>query len=309
MEKYYDRRMDEKFALKVASDWGSIEFKDHISRSEGSIMKIASTEVISVPPTISIFGSAATMTKYRFRRLPVADPGTGRLIGIVGSTDILDFLGGGEKAKLLTEKYSGNFLAAINESVSEIMVNDVVTLTTGASIEDGLKKIIESRIGGIIIVDEDNSLRGIVTERDFVNIVAGKKTGISASEVMTMKVITTTSGTPLEDASKIMLRNSFRRLPVTSQNFLEGIITSRMILNFMGNGGLFKKIIKNEVSEVLKTRVSEIMSKDVPTASKEADLGEVAYIMESKKTGTVCITEDSTLLGIVTERDIIKSIA
>ncbi len=309
MERFYDRKKDEKYSVKVASDWGTIEFKDHITRTEGSIMTIASTNVVTVPPTMSIKGAAETMTKFRFRRLPVSDPGTNRLLGIIGSSDILDFLGGGEKARLLTNKYEGNILAAINESVSEIMVNDVVTLTNEASVEDGLKKILESRIGGIVIIDDAKVIRGIVTERDFVNIVAGKKTGIYASDIMTKEVITTTPGTTLEDAARIMVRNSFRRLPVTSQGFLEGILTSRTILNFLGNGEIFKKIVKNEVKEVLKTRVSEIMSRALPTASEDADLGEIATIMENQRTGTVCIAEDSKLLGIVTERDIVRAIA
>ncbi len=308
MEKLYDRKRDEKYSVAMASDWGTVEFKDHISRREGSIMSIASTNVVTVPPTMSIKSAAETMTKYRFRRLPVVDPGTGRLLGIIGSSDIIDFLGGGEKAKLLTQKYEGNFLAAINEPVSEIMVNDVVTLTTDASVEDALSTILKSRIGGVLVVDEDEIVRGIVTERDFVNLIAGKKTGITAEQAMTQKVITATPGTTLGDAAKIMVRNSFRRLPVVSQDFLEGILTSRMIINFLGNGDVFKKIVMNRVDEVLKTRISEIMRKDVATSGKEADLGEVAQKMIDKGMGTVCIVEDSRLKGIITERDIIKAL-
>lgn len=308
MEKLYDRKRDEKYSVNIASDWGTVEFRGHISRREGSIMSLASTNVVSVPPTMSIKSAAETMTKYRFRRLPVVDPGTGRLLGIIGSSDIIDFLGGGEKARLLTEKYEGNFLAAINEPVSEIMVTDVVTLTTDASIEDALSTILKSRIGGVIVVDEDEIVRGIVTERDFVNLIAGKKTGITAEQVMTTRVITATPGTTLGDAAKIMVRNSFRRLPVVSQGFLEGILTSRMILSFLGNGDVFRKIVMNRVDEVLKTRISEIMRKDVTTSAREADLGEVAQRMMDKGMGTVCIVEDSRLLGIVTERDIVKAL-
>lgn len=309
MEKYYDWKRGDRYAVAGGvSERGPLEFKDHISRREGSIMSLASTRVVSVPPTMSIKGAAETMTSYRFRRLPIVDPGTNRVIGIMGSTDIIDFLGGGEKARLLTEKHNGNFLAAINESVSKVMVNDVVTLPTTASIEDALKMILGGRVGGVVVVDEDYSLEGVVTERDFLDIVAGKKTGIQASEVMSTSVISTTLGTTLGDAAKIMVRNSFRRLPVTRQGFLEGMITSRRILDFLGNGEVFNKIVKNQVEEILNTRVEEIMFRDVTTAFGEADLGEIALLMEEKGTGTVCIVEDSRLLGILTERDIAKAL-
>lgn len=307
MEKEHDWKREEKYAIAGGvNDRGPLEFKDHISRKEGSIMSMASTNVVSVPPTMSIKGAAETMTRYRFRRLPVVDPGTNRVKGIIGSTDILDFLGGGEKAQLLTEKYGGNFLAAINESVDQVMVNDVITLPSTASVEDALKEITGSRIGGIVVVDEDNSIKGVVTEKDFIDLIAGKKTGIQASEAMSSRVISTTPGTALGDATKIMVRNSFRRLPVTSQDFLEGMITSRIILDFLGNGEIFKKIVKNEVNEILDTKVREIMDEDVPVASQDTDLGELASLMEERGTGTVCIVQDSKLLGIITERDIVK---
>ncbi|WP_457554568.1 CBS domain-containing protein [Candidatus Pyrohabitans sp.] len=306
-EEHVDVKRKEKYTISQARDRGSLDFSSHISNKTGSVMSIATTEVVTVPPTMTIKGAAETMTKYRFRRLPVTDPGTRKLLGIIGSSDIIDLLGGNQKTRLISEKYGGNFLAAINEAVHEIMVTDVVALPMSASIDEALQEILRSRIGGVVIVDDENRVKGIVTERDFVHLLADKRTGKLVEEYMTRKVITTTPGTTLGDAAKIMVRNSFRRLPVVSQGFLEGLLTTRMIIEFIGRNHIFEKIVRNRFDEVLKTRVSEIMSKNVPTVKEGTDLGEVARIIEDTGVGTVCVVEDSRLLGIITERDLLRA--
>ncbi len=306
-EEHVDVKRKEKYTISQARDRGSLDFSSHISNKTGSVMSIATTEVVTVPPTMTIKGAAETMTKYRFRRLPVTDPGTRKLLGIIGSSDIIDLLGGNQKTRLISEKYGGNFLAAINEAVHEIMVTDVVALPMSASIDEALQEILRSRIGGVVIVDDENRVKGIVTERDFVHLLADKRTGKLVEEYMTRKVITTTPGTTLGDAAKIMVRNSFRRLPVVSQGFLEGLLTTRMIIEFIGRNHIFEKIVRNRFDEVLKTRVSEIMSKKVPTVKEGTDLGEVARIIEDTGVGTVCVVEDSRLLGIITERDLLRA--
>ncbi len=292
-----------------SGDYGPLSFKSKVSKKAGSIMTIASTNVVTIPPTMTIKGAIDTMTKYRFRRLPVVDAGTNRLIGIIGSSDIIEFLGGGDKAKLLLKKHNGNFLASINDSVREIMATDVITVDMSASIEDALSLILNSRIGGVVIVDDENRVKGIVTERDFVFLLAEKVTGKKVEDYMTRNVITVTPGTRLGDACKIMVRNSFRRLPVVSVGFLEGILTTRMIINFLGKNEIFEKIKNNSIEDVLNIRVSEIMSKNVPTVTKDKDLGDVARIMEETGFGTVCVVEDGKLIGILTERDIVRALA
>ena len=306
--EHVDVKRKEKYTISQARDRGSLDFQSHISNKSGTIMNIATKDVVTVPPTMTIKGAAETMTRYRFRRLPVADPGTKKLIGIIGSSDIIDLLGGNEKTRLISEKYGGNFLAAINESIHEIMVTDVVTLPTSASIDDALREISNSKIGGVVVVDDEERVTGIVTERDFVYLMAEKKTGKTVEEYMTRKVITTTKGTTLGDAAKMMVRNSFRRLPVVSQGFLEGLLTSRMIIEFIGRNHIFEKIVKNRLDEVLKTRVSEIMSRDVPTVTPDVDLGDVARMIEETGVGTVCVVEDSRLRGIITERDLVRAL-
>jgi CBS domain-containing protein len=300
------RRFLDKTSMTQSRERGSNEFESRLVETEGSLMSLVNRDVVTVSPTTTIKAAAEAMTTRGFRRLPVADPGTRRLLGIIGSSDIIDFLGGGEKFKLIQERNKGNFLAAINEPVKKIMEKNVLAARRDASVKEALSVLRNSRRGGLVIVDEENLVKGIVTERDFVLLLANKVTGEKAGNCMTNKVITATPDTTLGDVVKAMVRNSFRRLPIVSRDNLAGIVTTRMIISFLGRNGIFSNLVGNTVEEVLKTRCRSVMSTKVAKVSREDDLGYVAGVLKDAGVGTACVVKDSRLEGIITERDIIN---
>ena len=111
----------------------------------GNIVSIATRHVVTAPPTMRIFGAIETLTQWGIRRLPIVDPGTHRLKGIITARDVVDFFGGGEMFNLINVKHDGNFLAAINERVSKIMETDVRTLTLHSDISDAINIIVQNR--------------------------------------------------------------------------------------------------------------------------------------------------------------------
>ena len=117
-------------------------------------MGVASPDVVTVPPTTTIMGAIKTMTFYGFSRLPIADAGTKRLIGFVTSVDIVDFLGGGLRHNLLSEKYGGNIFTAINADIREIMSTKLTYADDNSTLNDVLKLMYEKNVGGLPIVDE-----------------------------------------------------------------------------------------------------------------------------------------------------------
>ena len=70
---------DRLLKMQGKLDCGPVEFKSHIAEQDGEIMAIATRDVIAAPPTQSIIGAVEQMTTCGFRRLPVTDPGTGKL--------------------------------------------------------------------------------------------------------------------------------------------------------------------------------------------------------------------------------------
>lgn len=294
------------------------EFETHMAEHEGDIMTLAKKEVITIPQSATIKEAADLMVKNKFRRLPITDPGSGNLRGIITVMDILDFLGGGDKYQIIDKKHDGNFLAAINEPVKEIMTRDVETLTNKNSIEDAVTKMIDKEVGALPIIDSEENIVGIVSERDFAILLSGVLTDETVEDYMTTSIIKTTPGTRVEGATKMMVRNKIRRIPITGEerktphpenDKLVGIITATDILNFFGNSAAFEKLITNNADDVLNTILDDIMTHNVTTTKTYTKLGELCSIMEKENIGGVPVVRDNELLGIITESDILRAIS
>lgn len=109
------------------------------------------------------------------------------------------------------------------------MIHDPVTLHASALLSEAVKIMSEQKIGGIPIVDKDNALLGILTNRD---LRFQKNLEITVSEVMTKKnLITGSIGTNLKEAEKILTKSKVEKLPlVDKQNKLIGLITYKDIM-------------------------------------------------------------------------------
>lgn len=108
------------------------------------------------------------------------------------------------------------------------MIIDPVTLPLNATVGDAKTAMRENGIGGIPVVDENQILKGIVTNRD---LRFEKKNERSILEVMTVdKLVTALEGTTLADAEQILQENKIEKLPVVNGDYkLVGLITFRDI--------------------------------------------------------------------------------
>lgn len=308
--------MKDRSAINYKRNQGSVEQETKVPDREGSVMAIATKEVVSIPPTKSIKETAEVMMEHEFRRLPVTDPGSGKLLGFVSVMDILDFLGGGNKFNIIVNKYEDNFLAAINEPVRQIMSKDLVILSNKDSIEKTIDVMLENQIGAVPLVDSDDQLVGIVTERDIALSLAGVLTEETAQDYMSTKVFTTTPGTPVESACKIMVRNRLRRIPIIggeadiskAAKKLLGIITSTDIIRFLNAKELFENLNSNLASDVLNTKLSDIMVEQLITVPPTERLGDLCQIFLDKNIGGVPVVKNDEVVGIITEKDILRAI-
>ncbi len=108
------------------------------------------------------------------------------------------------------------------------MIIDPVTLPLTAKVGDAKRAMKEYSIGGIPVVDENNVLKGIVTNRD---LRFEKDNDRAITEVMTSEnLVTAKQGTDLLQAEEILQENKIEKLHVVDDNFkLIGLITFRDI--------------------------------------------------------------------------------
>lgn len=108
------------------------------------------------------------------------------------------------------------------------MITDPVTLTLKATVLDAKQNMAEHSIGGIPIVDDQGTLKGIVTNRD---LRFEKDNSRPIVEVMTKdNLITAAVGTSLQQAEGILQKNKIEKLLIVDDNYkLAGLITFRDI--------------------------------------------------------------------------------
>lgn len=310
--------MKDKSAVNVRKSMnrGSFEHKTKIAEHDGDIMLLGKKEVVSIPQTTTIKETAHIMVENNFRRLPVTDPGSGKILGIVTAMDILDFLGGGDKFNLMEKRYDDNFLAAINAPVKEIMSRDIISMSKKGSMGEAITKMMENDIGVIPIIDDEDKLVGIVSERDFATTMAGVLTEEIVDDLMATEVISITPGTPIESVTKIMVRNNFKRVPVVGENRktshpedeeIVGIVTANDILIFLGENK-FSEVDSISGLSILDTKVTEIMETEVKSVPPLTRVGDFCEILEKDGIGGVPVVKEGTIIGMITERDILHAL-
>ena len=129
--------------------------------------------------------------------------------------------------KNMTIENQANKVRTVKRAESGMIIDPVV-LTIDSFVEDAKNNMAQYKIGGIPIVGTDNSLLGIVTNRD---LRFEKNDDRPISEVMTSEnLITVKEGTSLEEAEVILQKYKIEKLPVIdSNNILVGLITFRDI--------------------------------------------------------------------------------
>jgi len=120
-----------------------------------------SSPAVTITPNTTLQDALNLMHEHRFRRLPVVDE-KGRLVGIVSERDLL--YASPPPATLLNGLELNHVLSKLQ--IEEVMTQDVITTTPDAFIEDAARLMVENKIGGLPIVDEDNHVVGVITETD-----------------------------------------------------------------------------------------------------------------------------------------------
>ena len=107
------------------------------------------------------------------------------------------------------------------------MIYDPITITKEATVAQALRLMRENRIGGIPVVDDENHLIGIITNRD---LRFQSDLNVPVEKIMTSDKLITNDKTDLDEAKKLLLQNKIEKLPVVDkENRLVGLITYRDI--------------------------------------------------------------------------------
>ncbi|MDY3316160.1 IMP dehydrogenase [Riemerella anatipestifer] len=110
------------------------------------------------------------------------------------------------------------------------MIADPVTLSKDYTLREAKELMSRYKISGLPVVDESNTLIGIITNRD---VKYQENLDMKVEELMTKdNLVTSDKNTTLETAKNILLENRVEKLPIVDENFkLVGLITIKDIDN------------------------------------------------------------------------------
>jgi CBS domain-containing protein len=112
--------------------------------------------------------------------------------------------------------------------VSNLMNPNVITISPDATAAEAARLLSHYDIGSLPVTLPDGRLRGIITDRDIVlRCVAGdgEPYQTNVSDLMTRNVVTISPDADIREAASLMASQKIRRLPVTRNGRLVGILS------------------------------------------------------------------------------------
>jgi len=115
-----------------------------------------------------------------------------------------------------------------------IMKTDVISVDKDTEIYEATRIMVENNITGLPVVNEDQTLAGIITEKDVLKLIYDFEDIPDTVEgFMTIQVTCFDQEDNLIDIADSLIKHHFRRVPILDKGRLVGIISRRDIISFI----------------------------------------------------------------------------
>ncbi len=115
----------------------------------------------------------------------------------------------------------------------DVMNTNVISVKKDAPIFEAVELLLENNISGLPVVEDDMTLAGILSEKDVVELFydSEQAENKTVKEYMTCPAVHFEENNALLNICDFLVKNIFRRVPITSEGKLVGIISIQDILN------------------------------------------------------------------------------
>ena len=129
--------------------------------------------------------------------------------------------------RFLTIKEQAAEVLKVKRSGS-VMIENPYSVSPNRTIQSAIDYAVDKDVSGLLVVDSDSKLIGIVTNRDL--LFADPKDTVS--DVMTRDVVTAKLGVTLDESKEILHKHRIEKLPIVDDSgIIKGLITSKDITN------------------------------------------------------------------------------
>ena len=123
-----------------------------MKRQDLTVGDLMTTNLLTVNINETLSEAHAEMEIGLVRHLPVVDE-RGRLVGILSDRDLIGAVHGKKPRR-----------------VADVMTRHVVTTQADAPASDAATKMLDHKIGSVLVVDDEETLVGMVTQTDYLEV-------------------------------------------------------------------------------------------------------------------------------------------
>ncbi len=283
---------------------GKPNFRDNIHEVIPKLQPLLDKEVPTLSEVSTVLNAAEAMTSSGKRVLPVVDPGS-NLGGVVAGMDIIEYLGGGQKYKIVTQRFGDRIYDALYAHVRDIMTTNVISVDIDTDPMKVIEVMVLNGLGAVPVVGSGGKFVGMVTEEVLTRYVHALVRGITVSEVMSKSVISIAREASIGAALKLMVSTGVRRLPIVDGAVLRGVVTWKEIIGFVGSHEIFNHLKEYTVTEFNDLPLALVMTTDFEKASPDEDLADVVLRMKEREKDYALVMRGDEVVGIITERDVL----
>ena len=144
-------------------------------------------------------------------------------------------------------------------NVEDVMVDEVVTVETDATVQEAVEIMNKHEIGCLIVVLKGKPV-GIITERDMLTRVLAKSIDpekIKVSDIMSAPLIVGKPAMEVENAVRLMFKTKIKKLPVVQGGQLIGLVTLTDLTRFQPH--MIRILKKLSVTELPPKRLRKVV--------------------------------------------------
>jgi len=206
---------------------------------------------------------------------------------------------------ILTERDIISFLdkdVNMDKPIIDIARKSLISIHLQRSLEYALHILIDNNIRRLIVVDNNENFKGVITQEMIVNNLETEhyRVNLKVSQVLTTtakSIVTLSSNKLLQDAIATMYSNNIGSILISENSKVIGIITERDIVKFMS-----KKID-------VETPVTDVMTTPIISVNINDSIEHIVEIMKVKGIRRVIVNdEEGITIGVIGTRDIIRNI-
>ncbi|NTV36346.1 MAG: CBS domain-containing protein [Anaerolineaceae bacterium] len=229
-------------------------------------------------------------------------------------------------------KYTHRFLNPLpaDRLVSEVMTLEVISLSPAMTVQQAWKKMLETTLKALPVIDPDGKVIGILTDEDLLEragirqrlsiairmddaeidqeLHAMEKSTLTVGDVMTHPVVTVNDVDTLGAATTQMVRSGLKRLPVVNADgVLVGVLSRLDILRQVAQTHSIP-LASHFSSDVAKT-VKDVMSTNIPMVNQEEDLATIIEKFTQTNSHRLIVVDlEGKVIGLISDSDVVARV-